>query len=159
MKIKQVLLPILVVGATLLWAFKPYHASDKVIRTKEGAFIIPSGVKMSQEDKRTVVQTLRNSKQVLGTLVWYQNGQQRTYGNYDLKALRQVGKELGVNMEPNSNAMLGVVLFKRKIARSKTRDENKFSEDTFIVEKAYITIGGVEAEGSRLDKVLGNYMD
>ncbi len=159
MKLKPFMLPMLVVMVSLLWAFKPYEASKKVIRTKEGAYIIPSTVKLEGADKQRLLKALRQSKEPLAALAYYENGKMKTYGEYDLRTFRQVGKHYGTSMEPTQGVVMGVVLFKKKLVRSKTKDENKFSESTIFDEKAYITIGGAQAIGAQVDEVLGRYAD
>ncbi|MEM6345990.1 MAG: hypothetical protein AAF927_19000 [Bacteroidota bacterium] len=159
MKLKPFMLPILVVMVSLLWAFKPYEASKKVIRTKEGAYIIPSTVKIADSDKQRLLKALKEYKEPLGALAYYENGKMKTYGQYDLRTFRQVGKHYGTSMEPSQGVVMGVVLFKKKLVRSKTKDENKFSESTIFDEKAWVTLGGIQSIGTQVDAILGRYAD
>ncbi|MEL7534358.1 MAG: hypothetical protein AAFN10_23835 [Bacteroidota bacterium] len=159
MKFKPFMLPVLVVMVSLLWAFKPYEASKKVIRTKEGAYIIPSTVKLAGADKERLLKALKRAKEPLGALAYYDNGKMQTYGKYDLRTFRQIGKEYGASMEPTQGTVMGFVLIKKKLVRSKSKDENKFSESTILDEKAWITIGGIQSIGTEVDAILGRYAD
>ncbi|MCB0840192.1 MAG: hypothetical protein KDD63_13140 [Bacteroidetes bacterium] len=159
MKFKQIVLPLLLVSATLLWAFKPYNNAGKVIRTKGGAFIIPSSVKISPKDQQFILKNLKEANGVYAALAYKRDGELKTYGNYDLSIFRQVGKEIGESMEPSANSMVGFILFKKKISFSKVKDENKRSEESFVVERAYIGVGVQNSIGQNLDNVLSRYAD
>jgi len=159
MKFKPFMLPMLVVMVSLLWAFKPYEASKKVIRTKEGAYIIPSTVKIPEPQQKRLLAALEKSKETLGALAYYKNGKMQTYGKYDLRTFRQIGKEYGASMEPSQGTVMGFVLIKKKLVRSKSKDENKFSESTILDEKAWVTIGGIQSIGKEVDAILGRYAD
>lgn len=159
MKFKPLMLPLLVVMVSLLWAFKPYEAANKVIRTKDGAYIIPSSVKIPQSDQQRLIEALNKSKETLGALAYFKKGKMQTYGQYDLRTFRQIGKEYGASMEPTQGTVMGFVLIKKKLVRSKTKDDNKFSESTILDEKAWVTIGGIQSVGKEVDIILGRYAD
>lgn len=145
---KTLVIPALLVLATLTCGFAlPQARSGKVIRTREGLWLIPSDVKMSQADVLRVAEIARNGSDHAALAYKDGGGLLQIEGAACLSDFRQTASEFNINLEPTKAAAAAGWFWRNKI---KTKDH--FTETT---------AGGdarIKSLDERLTPILKKYM-
>lgn len=145
---KTLVIPALLVLAVLTCGFvAPQARSGKVIKTREGLWLIPSDVRMSQADVLRVAEIAKSGSDHAALAYKDRGGLLQIEGAACLSDFRQASSEFNVVLEPTKTAAAAGWFW-----RHKTWTKDKFTEST---------VGGearIKALDERLEPILRKYM-
>ncbi len=112
---KILVVPVILVFVTLVSGFSPLQTRGKVIKTKDGVWLIPGDVRMSREDVQKVVEIAKSGADSAAVAYTGRNGLLQIDGAYCLKDFREMSREFKVDLEPTRGAALRGWFWKHRI--------------------------------------------
>jgi hypothetical protein len=144
---KTLVIPAILVFVTLASGFSALQTRGKVIRTKEGLWLIPTDVQMSRDDVQKVVEIVRSGSDSAAVAYKDASGLLQIEGAYCLKDFREMSREFKVDLEPTrGNALRGWFW------RNKEWTDGKFKETTVAGSDR------IKALDAKLEPILKKYM-
>jgi hypothetical protein len=144
---KTLVIPAILVFVTLASGFSTLQTRGRVFKTRDGVWLIPSDVRMSQEDVQKVVEIAKSGADSAAVAYTDRGGLLQIEGEYCLKDFREMSREYKVDLEPTRGTALRGWFWKNRI----------FTEDHFD----HASIWGsskIKELDQKLEPILKKYM-